>query len=77
MVKVDETPIKDIPSSAVPYVLPVCEEHNVLTYVKKTNRPEEIEALRLLRVCRMCRCDACHENGVGDIAVVNHRVFPL
>lgn len=77
MICVNETPISEIPSSAVPFTLPVCDVHDVLTYVHKTRRPEELEDKRLLRVCRMCRCDECHRLGVADIAVVNFRIFPM
>jgi len=74
MVTVDQMMIKDIPSGAVPFVLPICEIHRTITYVTRTARTNE-EDKRLLRVMRMCRCEECHKQGIGDIAVVNHRIF--
>lgn len=75
MVTVDQMMIKDIPAGAVPYVLPICEIHQAITRVVKTKRSNE-EHARTLRVMRFCRCDECYRQGIGDIAVVNHRVFP-
>ena len=75
MVTVDQMMIKDIPSSAVLYTLPICEVHNVIMRIVKTKRVNE-ERIRLLRVARMCRCDECHKLGSGDTPVINHRIFP-
>lgn len=75
MVTVDQMMIKDIPSKFVPFVLPICEMHNTLTRVAYVRRDPE-ESKRKLRVLRYCRCEECHKQGIGDIAVINSRVFP-
>lgn len=74
MVTVDQMKIKDIPSSAVPYELPVCKIHGKLTYVKNVARDED-EANRTLIVTRYCRCDECYNLKKNDISVVNSRKF--
>lgn len=71
----DQMAIKDIPTSAVPYTLPICEVHNVIMRRVKTKRVNE-ERIRLLRVARMCRCDECYSMGISDTPVINHRIFP-
>lgn len=74
MVTVDQMMIKDIPSSAVPYITPVCEYHNVITYLTNTVKDPD-EKTRVLSVLRYFRCDECKKNGIADIAVINARKF--
>lgn len=74
MVTVDQMMIKDIPSKFVPFVLPICEVHRTLTRVVNVVKDPE-EEKRKLRVLRYCRCEECHRQGIGDIAVINSRVF--
>ena len=74
-VTVDQIPVKDISSKYVPFTLPICKEHNVLTELRYTKKIPE-ERIRRLRVVRVCRCPECFRSGLDDLLVINHRDFP-